>query len=376
MPERTPARPEVPRRRRWPKVLVVVAAIVVAGRLALPGAVRWYVNRVFEAGQLYRGTIGDVDVHLWRGAYSIDDVEVFKTTGNVPVPFFAAARLDLAIEWSALLHGEVVGRVVMEQPKLAFVDAEDAARRQTGDGPWLEVLSALFPFKINSAEVRDGRIAFRAFRTEPPVDVYLSEVRGTVSDLTNITEDLAPLFAKVRAHAKAMDDAELELEVDLDAFAYRPTFKLALRLLGLDVEKVNSLARAYGNFDFEHGWLDLVVELDAKEGFVEGYVKPLFRNLRVFDVGSDLRVDVLSTFWEALVGLGGALFKNQPHDQLATVIPVRGQLTDPRTDLLSTLANLLRNAFVRAYLPRFQGTAVDRASLTFGPGLAVEPAPK
>lgn len=341
-------------------------------RLALPGIVRWYVNRALRQSELYQGSIGDVDIHLWRGAYSVDALKMVKTTGNVAVPFLEIERLDLAIQWSALLSGKIVGRMVMQRPMLNFVDAEENANEQTGEGPWLQIVSDLFPFAINSAEVRDGRIAFRAFHTDPPVDVYLEQVNGSVTNLGNIHDDVTPLFATVDAKALAMDDAELELDMTLDPLAYRPTFRLALRLLGLDVKKLNSLTRAYGEFDFEHGWLDLVIELDAKSGRVDGYVKPLFRNLRIFDPGGDLSVDLLSTFWEALVGLGGAVFKNQPHDQLATLIPLHGDLQDPRTDVLRTVGNLLRNAFVRAYLPQFQGTPGDSATLTFEPGQVVE----
>ena len=36
-------------------------------------------------------------MHLWRGAYTIDDVRLIKTTGNVPIPLFSAKRVDFAV---------------------------------------------------------------------------------------------------------------------------------------------------------------------------------------------------------------------------------------------------------------------------------------
>ena len=56
---------------------------------------------------------------------------------------------------------------------------------------------------------------------------------------------------------------------------------MGMRLLGLDVTRLNDLAVSYGKFDFERGWFDLVVEAEAREGQVNGYVKPLFRNLQL-----------------------------------------------------------------------------------------------
>src|SRR4051794_7132926 len=165
------------RRSRWRTFGVVVlclAVLLIAARLAAPTAVRWYVNRTINRSEMYEGRIGAVQLHLWRGAYEIDDVRLLKKTGNVPVPLFAAKRVDFAMQWDALMHGKAVGQMVMFEPELNFVDSRSDAEAQTGaGGPWLQVIKDLFPFKINSARVRNGQIHFRAFDSNPPVDVYL-----------------------------------------------------------------------------------------------------------------------------------------------------------------------------------------------------------
>jgi len=364
--------------RRWLRrvglALLVLALAVGLGAVLLPGFVRDYVNRVLDQNEQYAGVIGEVHLQPWRGAYSIEDVRLSKTTGDIPVPFFTAERVDFAIETSALLRGKFVGRIRVTKPEINFVDAgSSSALSQTGaGGPWLAIIRDLYPFQINSAEIVDGNVHFRAFKTEPSVDVYLSHVEGTIENLTNIYDELTPLFSTVTVKALAMDQARFEYEMKLDPFSYRPSFQLALRLLGLDVTKTNALARAYGNFDFESGWFDLVAEFDAKEGAVTGYVKPLFRNLKVFDLREDSR-NPLQAFWEALVGIAAAVFKNQERDQVGTLIPISGRLDEPNADYLATVGNLLRNAFVRAYLPKLQGKAEEIDGLTFQPGSISEP---
>jgi hypothetical protein len=364
------------RSARWAIVLLVLIGALAAARAFLPSGVRWYVNRTIDQSPLYDGHIGDVDMKLWRGAYSIEDVRIVKTTGNVPVPFYAAERVDFAIEWRAILSRKLVGRVAMLRPQLNFVDGEDQSDDQTGaGGPWLEIIRDLFPFRIDSAQVRDGSIHFRAFDSQPPVDVYLSQVNASVENLTNIGDDVAPLISTINATALAMDDAKIEYRMKLNPFSYRPTFQMALRLVGLDVTKANALTRAYGAFDYERGWFDLVVELDAKEGRLEGYVKPMFRDVRVLSLRDDLtRGNVIQAFWEALVGGVSELLENQPRDQFATIVPLRGELDDPRVSLLSTIGNILHNAFVRAYLPRLEGEAETIDELQFDPGTAWDPA--
>src|SRR6185503_7633847 len=71
--EKAPKIGEKPRRRsRWRtvgKVFLVLAVLLVAARIALPHFVRDYVIRTLDQSPLYDGRIGDVSIHLWRGAY-------------------------------------------------------------------------------------------------------------------------------------------------------------------------------------------------------------------------------------------------------------------------------------------------------------------
>ena len=367
------------KRHLWRAIGFTLIVLLLLGGIAramLPWFVRDYVNRTLDQNPLYEGEIGEVDIHLWRGAYSIRDVRISKTTGNTPVPFFASTRVDFAIQWDALWHRTVVGRVVMEQPEINFVDAGSEGEDQTGAGaPWLQMIRDLFPFRINSAIVRNGSVHFRAFGKEKPVDVYLSNVQATIDNLTNIRDETKPLVSTVQVTGTAMDHAKFEYKMTLDPFAYRPTFHMAMRLVGLDVTRINDLAKAYGNFDFERGWFDLVVETEAREGLLNGYAKPLFRNLEVFNLSEDTKGEnVFEVFWQALVGGVTALFKNQSRDQFGTLIPFSGDLSQAtNTDMLATIGNILRTAFVRAYLPRLESGEEGVEGLTFGPGELSDP---
>lgn len=368
-----------PRKRRplWRTLLrsalltiLVLVCLVALARPLMPRALRWYVNRTLDRSQLYQGKIGEIDLHLLRGAYSIRDVRIVKMTGNVPVPLFAAKRVEFAMEWDALMQRKLVGRMVMLEPELNFVAAPSEGESQTGaGGPWLQIIRDLFPFRINRAEVRDGAVHFRAFATDVPVDVYLSRVQGSVDNLTNIHDETTPLISTVKATATAMDQAKFEYQMKLDPFSYRPTFHMATRLIGLDVTKINDLALAYGNFDFKRGWFDLVIEVDAKEGQIAGYVKPLFRNLKVFSLRKDIKEDnVLEFFWEAILGVTTTVLKNQSRDQFGTLIPFRGDAQGATTaDIFATIGNVLRNAFVRAYMPRLQRGEIEAEGLQFDP---------
>ena len=110
----------------------------------------------------------------------------------------------------------------------------------------------------------------------------------------------------------------------------------------------------------------MVFELEAKDGALEGYFKPLIHNLDVFQWSEDILEDGDNPFlalWESLVGLTGEIFENQPEDQVATVIPVEGRIDSFDVGLLATIGNVLENAFIRAYQARFDRVPVDEPAL-------------
>ena len=222
--------------------------------------------------------------------------------------------------------------------------------------------------------MNDGAVHFRTYQTAEPVDVYINHLEAYVDSLTNIRDETTPLLTTVEARGVAMDQAKFEFKMRLDPFSNRPTFHMAMRLLGLDVTKINGLALAYGKFDFKRGWFDLVVEMDSKEGLGSGYIKPLFRNLQIFNLIKDVREDnPLQFFWQAIVGGGTRILTNQQRDQFGTVIPFHVDENSTAPNILATIGNVMRNAFIRAYLPRLQNGATPDGSITFDPPATADP---
>jgi hypothetical protein len=129
-------------------------------------------------------------------------------------------------------------------------------------------------------------------------------------------------------------------------------------------------------FDFERGYFDLVIELRARQGFIDGTIRPLFRDIRVFSLDPDIKEDnVVEFFWEALVGVATGILKNPPRNQFGTEIPVKGSIDSPQPDIIVTVLNVLRNAFIRAYLPRLEPSSRTGqiSGLEFGRGSITEP---
>ena len=97
------------------------------------------------------------------------------------------------------------------------------------------------------------------------------------------------------------------------------------------------------------GVFSMYSELAAAEGRFEGYVRPILEDPKF--VSADETEGPFRKAWEGLVNLAAKILENKQEDQVATQIPLRGELTDPDVDLVTTIVNLLRNAFVAAFQP-------------------------
>jgi hypothetical protein len=345
--------------RRWSRktwILAGVAAALIIFRGFLPSIVTGHVNKILGSIPGYRGHIDDVDISLIRGAYVIQNPRLDKLNGDIPVPFFSAREIDLSIEWSALFNGSLVGEVEFVQPAVNFVQGKDENDSQDGGGAdFTEKVKDLFPLKINRFDITDGEVHFRNFQTSPKVDIYLDSLFVRATNLTNNRKVAKTLVASIDARANAMESGRLKAHLDIDPYSPQPTFNIDCQLERLRLTQLNEFFRAYAAVDVESGTFDMYSELAAERGRFRGYVKPLFKDMRVLDIKEDSD-NPLEVIWESLVEAVTNLLTNEPREQVGTTIPFTGRVDDPDADILATLGGLLKNAFIRALAPGIEGT--------------------
>lgn len=88
---------------------------------------------------------------------------------------------------------------------------------------------------------------------------------------------------------------------------------LTARIEGADMASMNDLVRAYGGFTVAAGELSVYSELKMKNGAITGYVKPLFKDVKV---GAAAEAEESKTLGHRLyqdaVGLAAKILKNRP----------------------------------------------------------------
>ena len=116
---------------------------------------------------------------------------------------------------------------------------------------------------------------------------------------------------------------------------------------------MSDLMRSYANFDVAAGNFSMYSEIKAREGKIDGYVKPLFSGLEVVDQ----RPGEEESFWhkayiKVIQGLSKIL-KNRPRQEVATKVQITGDIEKPQTSTWQMVVNLVQNAFFKAILPGF-----------------------
>ncbi len=351
-------------RRWWFWLLIVLIAVVVVVHVYLAVWVRDYVNRKLSEIHGYRAHVAAVTLHLWRGAYQIHNLKIVKTSGDVPVPFFSAPLVDFNVQWKALIfERSLVGEIQIYRPKMNLVNGPSPTQRQAPvDEPWAQKIKQLYPLKINRFTVHDGEIHYRDFSKNPKVDVSVDRVEMVATNLTNSKKLSKTLIAEVEIEGRPLRVGQGRMQMSLDPYARKPTFALNVELKEIPLVKLNDFAKAYGNFTFEQGTFRMAMEASVQDGAYHGYVEPVFDHMSIFNPEHDAQ-NPISFVWQAIIGGITQIVRNYPKDRFGTKVPFSGSFDNPRPDIIQTVFNAFRNAFVKAFSGTLENKNIELPEL-------------
>lgn len=330
--------------------LAVIIAAVIALNLYLEVWVKDYVNKKLAALDGYSGSIQDIDIHLWRGAYKIDGLSIYKTYGGLKAPFFYAKTTDLSIEWRALLKGSVVAEITLIEPRLNF------AVDQTGEeADWGEFIDSLAPFDINRLNVKNGTLSYIDPSMKPFMDLFIENLNGKVTNLNNIDHKKNPLPSNLTLTGKSIGGGKLAVDGNMNVLTTLPSFDIDLKLADADLTSINDFAQHYAAISFEKGTIGIYSELASTKGQVKGYVKPILNDINIVNIKEDIK-NPFKLVWESIASVLFEVLENHHKDQFAMRIPIEGKLDAPRQKLWSGFLSIFSNAFRQAFQKNVDGT--------------------
>jgi hypothetical protein len=339
-------------RKRFGIILLIILILIVAIRIAMPYVILRYANKTLATMPGYRGHIKDIDLAVLRGAYHVDSIYLNKydSASGRQTPFFGAKEVDLSIEWQSLFKGSLVGELDVLSPSVRFTkDKVEPKHIKKDSSTFKKMLDDFMPLKVNRFEIKEGKIQYIDESSKPRVDIQLTNAHIVATNLRNAYDSSDVLPAEIKAKAEVYDGT-LDFFMKLNPLADNPTFDMNAELKNTNLVKLNDFFQAYAKVDVNKGTFGLYTEVAGKNGFFTGYVKPVMKDVSL--LGKEDRKDnVFRKLWEGLVGVVGQAFENLPKDQVATKIPFKGEIKDPKANVWYAIANILENAFIQAIQP-------------------------
>lgn len=326
---------------------VLIIGFLIVARLLLPYYVKKYVNNVLENIPGYYGHVDDIELALLRGAYVIHGLYLNKVDAGTQVPFLLFEKTDISIEWKSLLNGKIVSEIIMTSPKLTYIfeDQEKDNLKRTQLNDWTNALTSLAPIEINHLKIKNGKIAFLQLTADPNIDLHFNQVNLQADNLRNIVHPDQELPSVLKASAVSIGQGHVRLEGKMDLVKTIPDIDMSFSLENARVKSLNDFTNHYAGIDFKEGKYNIYSEVAIANGFLKGYVKPMFVDVKL--IGKE--DSFLDTLWEGFVGFFKFIVKNHKNNTLATKIPLKGDLKKVEGDIWMTILSIFENAWFKAF---------------------------
>jgi hypothetical protein len=331
-------------KRPYPSDVRFEAQVFESGRLSAEGQA----NFLTEPNPTFRGGVELASIEL----------DYFKPITNRYNLWVDKGRLSAAghVEYGQETRTVILSRAAVDGIQVDYVHTAPtagaeretrakaaSAAKEASNAPDLLV-------RISELRLTKSTVGFVNKATNPSYRVFLADTDGTLTNLSNQQVE-GTAVAKLKGAFMGSGTATADATFKTDKAG--PSFDIGVRVEEVDVTRLNDLFRAYGRFDASAGRFYLYSELDAKEGVVTGYVKPLFKDLKIYDKQQDKSKPLVRKMYEHLVSGVAKILKNRSRDEVATKAEVLGRIDNPKVGTVAAVMRLVENAFFKAILPGF-----------------------
>jgi hypothetical protein len=253
---------------------------------------------------------------------------------------YTPTQLLLALD-SVRLDGAKIDYVVASA-------ADEQAVRETAKNVTTAETHPANRVDVKEAVVAKGTFGLVSGTSKPPYRVFVTDTEARVRDFSNQATERR---GSATLRGRFMGTGPIALDADFAPAAKQADFHMNARVEDVDLPAMNDVLRAQAGVDVAGGRLSVYSELTVRGGRVDGYVKPLFKDLDVYDREQDRGKNPLRQAYEAIVGATSTVLENRQREEVATITDLSGPIERPNTSTLEIIGGLLRNAFIKAIMP-------------------------
>lgn len=265
--------------RKTQITLGVIIVLVLAVRALAPGLILKKLNEALATmSPHYTAHIDDLDIHLWRMAYSFDGIQVRQVKPDREI--LHVREVDVSLAWRELLEWRIVTDIRIEgadlkvdQPMLALMNERKGTEKENAD----KAKKSLIPFRIEKLVVTDSKVTARDL-PQIPIEQALrvSEIEATLRNLIPSKSDPQTDFV---ARARVMNDATFRAEGDAQLGVKPPRYDVEARLKNFELGSINQMLSRMVPLTVDRGTVDAYAVVHGQGAELKGSVIPYGRNL-------------------------------------------------------------------------------------------------
>ncbi|WP_257310433.1 DUF748 domain-containing protein [Geothrix fuzhouensis] len=205
--------------------------------------------------------------------------------------------------------------------------------------------------EVDSLKLRNSQLGVENLGATPPYQVFISSLNLNLEHLSNQIGLETSLF---HAQGAFMGSGQASLSGKIRSTAKPVDFDLRLQVEEAKLPALNGLLKAHLGLDVAEGLISVYTEIKVKNGQVEGYIKPLVKNLKIYDRQKDQGKPYGKRVKLHVLQFLANLLKNRESKEVATVIRISGATGGPQANEWEVIRKLIANGLAHAILPGFQ----------------------
>ncbi len=208
---------------------------------------------------------------------------------------------------------------------------------------------------VDVLKIEDSSFGYVNNTANPHYRLFIDHTDITIKNFSNqFTAGPATMDFK----GKFMGGGDTDVTGTFRPETKSPDFNIQVAIKDTPMTSMNDLFRNFGKFDIKEGLFSFYSVLVIKDDSVTGYVKPLFKGLKVYDTRSATQKKLFHKIYLGLVNGIADLLENS-RKEIATETVISGPLEKPKTSTSQIVINLIRNAFIKSILPGFENKAIN-----------------
>ncbi len=206
--------------------------------------------------------------------------------------------------------------------------------------------------QLDTLRMTNGQIGFENKATTPPYRLFMSKAS---LELTNLSNQAGTGRSTFHSRGDFMGSGTTVVSGGARPTASPADFDVQLKLDDAKLPALNGFLQAHAGVDVADGLFSVYSEITVKDGHVDGYVKPLIKNLKIYDREKDKDKRFGKRVEMHVLQFLANLFRNHSSHAVATVARISGSTGGPQTNEWEVIRKLIGNGLSRAILPGFQG---------------------